>query len=115
MKFLIHPLGLALTFIALAFASECLFAGTKKVTICHIPPGNPSNAHTITVSQHAVAAHMAHGDTMGECGSSDGDNTETASFSGTTYLLCDDRVGEMGRLVSVSLTGRIHSELFECD
>ena len=39
----------------------------KKVTICHIPPGNPANAHTITVSVNAVRAHLAHGDTVGPC------------------------------------------------
>ncbi len=38
-----------------------------KVTICHIPPGNPDNAHTIEVSENAVAAHLAHGDTLGPC------------------------------------------------
>jgi len=42
--------------------------GTTKVTICHIPPGNPSNAHTITVGAPAVPAHLAHGDTLGPCG-----------------------------------------------
>jgi len=38
-----------------------------KITICHIPPGNPDNAHTISVSGNAKNAHSAHGDTMGEC------------------------------------------------
>lgn len=43
--------------------------GVEKVTICHIPPGNPENAHTITVGAPAVEAHvMLHGDTIGECG-----------------------------------------------
>ncbi len=41
--------------------------GTTKVTICHIPPGNPANAHTITVGAPAVDAHLAHGDTLGAC------------------------------------------------
>jgi hypothetical protein len=41
--------------------------GAAKVTICHIPPGNPSNAHTITVGASAVPAHLAHGDTLGPC------------------------------------------------
>ena len=38
-----------------------------KVTICHYPPGNPENAHTITVSENSVDTHLAHGDTLGEC------------------------------------------------
>jgi Domain of unknown function (DUF5666)/FecR protein len=40
---------------------------TGKVVICHYPPGNPGNRHTIEVGQPAVAAHMAHGDTLGPC------------------------------------------------
>jgi hypothetical protein len=39
----------------------------QQVTICHIPPGNPDNAHTITVGASAVPAHLAHGDTLGPC------------------------------------------------
>lgn len=35
--------------------------------ICHIPPGNPDNAHTIYVGPGAIAAHLAHGDTIGPC------------------------------------------------
>jgi hypothetical protein len=41
--------------------------GNGKVTICHIPPGNPDNAHTIRVSEYAVDAHLDHGDYKGEC------------------------------------------------
>jgi len=33
-----------------------------KVAICHIPPGNPGNAHVITVSVNALEAHLQHGD-----------------------------------------------------
>jgi len=40
---------------------------SEKVTICHIPPGNPGNAHTITVGSPAVRAHLAHGDIEGSC------------------------------------------------
>lgn len=47
--------------------------GEVKVTICHIPPGNPANAHTITVGAPAVAAHLAHGDTIGDCDEDEGE------------------------------------------
>jgi hypothetical protein len=46
--------------------------GNGKVTICHIPPGNPANAHTITVGASAVKAHLAHGDDIGPCGGGGG-------------------------------------------
>jgi len=39
----------------------------KKTTVCHIPPGNPANAHTICVGNAAVAAHVRnHGDPVGD-------------------------------------------------
>jgi hypothetical protein len=47
-------------------------AATVKVTICHIPPGNPANRHTIEVGQPAVNAHLAHGDYIGACGAGGG-------------------------------------------
>ena len=42
-------------------------AGTDKVAVCHIPPGNPANAHTIVVGAPAVAAHLRHGDRLEAC------------------------------------------------
>ena len=38
-----------------------------KVLVCHVPSGNPENAHTIEVAESAVPAHLAHGDTEGAC------------------------------------------------
>lgn len=38
-----------------------------RVTICHITPADASNRQTLQVGEEAVAAHMAHGDTMGAC------------------------------------------------
>jgi hypothetical protein len=43
-------------------------AGDAKVAVCHIPPGNPANQHTIHVGPAAVNAHLAHGDKVGACG-----------------------------------------------
>ena len=42
-------------------------AGEGKVEICHIPPGNPENAHTITISENALETHLEHGDRVGPC------------------------------------------------
>lgn len=41
-------------------------------TICHRPPGNPDNSHTLTVDAGSLQAHLGHGDTLGACGSGDG-------------------------------------------
>src|SRR4051794_39269045 len=39
-----------------------------KVLVCHIPPGNPGNAHTICIAAEAVQAHLDnHGDYLGVC------------------------------------------------
>lgn len=46
--------------------------GGGKMTICHIPPGNRSARHTITVGESAWQAHQAHGDRRGACGAGGG-------------------------------------------
>ena len=62
-------LALALTAIAaLGGTAAAEAAPLPKVTICHIPPGNPANAHTITISENAWPAHLNnHGDLLGSC------------------------------------------------
>ena len=57
--------GLAFSQSAFAGASS---GGPGKVIICHIPPGDPSDQETLTVSANAVPAHLAHGDKLGACG-----------------------------------------------
>lgn len=42
-------------------------AKAEKRDVCHIPPGNPENAHTISIGSPAVVAHLAHGDKLGRC------------------------------------------------
>lgn len=42
-------------------------APKEKVDVCHVPPGNPGNAHTISISGNALKAHLGHGDTEGPC------------------------------------------------
>jgi hypothetical protein len=56
-----------------ALRSDADSAGTAngkdhgKTTICHMPPGNPANAHTLSIGDAAVPAHLAHGDKLGRC------------------------------------------------
>ena len=43
-------------------------APAPKVQVCHFPPGNPGNWHTIEISENAVAKHIEnHGDLLGAC------------------------------------------------
>lgn len=53
----------------------------ENITICHHPPGNTVSQHTMVIGGSALDAHLAHGDTIGECGSSGGDG----SGSGDSY------------------------------
>ncbi|MCH7567952.1 MAG: hypothetical protein IIA87_00890 [Nanoarchaeota archaeon] len=39
----------------------------EEVEICHIPPENPEEAHTIIIGAPAVSTHLAHGDSLGHC------------------------------------------------
>ncbi len=43
------------------------FVRPTKLSVCHFPPGNPGNAHTIVIDAAALPAHKAHGDTLGSC------------------------------------------------
>ncbi len=68
----------------------------NKVLICHVPPGNPENAHTISISVNALHTHLTHHDDYdGPCledtgggGSEEGgtctesENTETGGSAG---------------------------------
>ena len=38
-----------------------------KVTICHIPSENRSNAHDMNVGESVVPDHLVHGDRIGHC------------------------------------------------
>jgi len=44
------------------FNSATVVHMSGTTTICHVPPGNPSSAHFITIGKPAVSAHDGHGD-----------------------------------------------------
>jgi hypothetical protein len=50
----------------------------SKVTICHHTHSQHNPFVTITVSEHALPAHLGHGDTVGACSEQQG-STETQS------------------------------------
>ncbi len=41
--------------------------GNNKVLVCHVPQGNPSNAHNICISKNAVENRLLRGDYLGNC------------------------------------------------
>lgn len=43
------------------------YGGERKVTICHQTGSQKNPSVTITVSENALDAHLAHGDTIGPC------------------------------------------------
>jgi hypothetical protein len=67
--------------------ASALQAPPGKTVVCHVPPGNPGNAHTIIVGNAAVPAHLAHGDYLGECsGGGPGEGHEVpAGNAGPTW------------------------------
>ncbi len=73
----------ALLSTGLLLTAAAAFAGT--VSICHVPPGNPGNAHDIRIDDSAVPAHMAHGDSMGTCSAGGGSSTTMSVEQARTY------------------------------
>lgn len=66
-----------------AFAVGAQAKENHKITICHIPPGNPTNAHEITIDRHALPAHLAHGDNIGKCAVNEPTPTNTPAPTST--------------------------------
>lgn len=76
-----------------AFGAVAAQAG-EKVDVCHLPPGNPYNWHTIRISVNALDAHLNHGDLEGSCAAScdalcdDGDACTQDVQSDTEECIC---------------------------
>jgi 5'-nucleotidase len=52
----------------LALSTTGVYAGgNTKVQVCHIPPDNLLNLHTISINEAALSDHLAHGDVVGIC------------------------------------------------
>jgi len=75
-----------------------------KITICHIPPGNPNNKRTLTISTSALQAHINHGDVMGSCdesskGTSDKDTGDKDTGDKDTTNVQDQQGGDKEYIV----------------
>jgi hypothetical protein len=76
---------------------EALNGSSGNITICHVPPGNPANAHTIVVGGPAWNGHRNHvGDSLGPCegggqpdaGVPPGDGGTSQPDAGTSDPIC---------------------------
>lgn len=83
--------------------------GRGRIEICHIPPGNPDNAHTIVINEAALAAHLAHGDFLGPCDCERGDAPDCSDDD-----LCTDEDGIAGECI-YTLIEYDHGELCTVD
>lgn len=77
-RFSVAPVIAAALVAALAWPAAAAATPKEKVTLCHAPPGNPVEQHTIVVSESAARAHFRNHamDAPGACPScDDGDPT----------------------------------------
>lgn len=100
-------LAVALIVVAALFVPAVSAAADRgpkgKVEVCHVPPGDPGNAHTISISPAALDAHRAHGDTSGRCpierpgAGVPGDRSPVADAGSDRCVLLGDAVRLDGR------------------
>lgn len=64
--------------------SGSVSVGEEDLVICHYPPGNPHNAHTISVADNAWPAHQAHGDMIGGCVGNSSAGTSSVSSAASS-------------------------------
>jgi len=86
------------------YVSNTASGSTGKVTICHVPPGNEAARHTMQVASSAVAAHLAHGDYLGEC------DAVSSSSSSTATIVSEGTYGDSTRVIVVELRPASYSK-----
>jgi len=73
-------------------ATVVYMSGTTK--ICHVPPGNPSNAHYITIGTPAVSAHRGHGDPI--------DDPGACEYNGLENILSKKEIKQFQKLTRLA-------------
>jgi hypothetical protein len=66
-RLLLAAVWTALIAVPVLLGTPPALAGDAKVEVCHRPPGNLDNFHTIRISANALSAHLAHGDLPDAC------------------------------------------------
>jgi hypothetical protein len=84
---------------SLFFLASAAVAAQDKFAVCHVPAGDAALAKTLHVAQASLAAHLAHGDRVGACCTTDldcsidaacGFPTGTCGGVGTCHQLFPD-------------------------
>ncbi len=89
-----HPMKKLSLLVAVLAVCTATAAQAAKIEVCHRPPGNPDNWHTITIDDNALPAHQAHGDLVGSCLTNcgtlcdDGNKCTIDVVPSTTECLC---------------------------
>ncbi|MCB0664805.1 MAG: hypothetical protein KDC80_03240 [Saprospiraceae bacterium] len=78
----------------------------KKITICHLPPGNTDNAQELCVSTSSLKAHFGHGDYLGPCdgpcgGSEESEIVFRGSNTGINLVKLQGIVGHSGEVLQM--------------
>lgn len=83
--------GSAITDYTIQYRATSVSVGSGQIAVCHAPPGNPNNTQTLVIPDSTITTHTSHGDTIGECVSSNpwnvfphGDDTVTETVTGLT-------------------------------
>ena len=106
-------------FFVLMFSSVA-FGGATKVDVCHVPPGDPDNFHTITISEKAVPSHLKHGDDLGVCGDTEPpdpvatcpcfDQNDLDALTGAPSCTIEEDISYMEFVDGFVCTGECHFE-----
>ena len=80
---------------------DCSTPDTSSQVICHVPPGNHHNMHTIRVGEPAVEPHLNHGDMLGPC-PGDESEVEVDETVAETTPACTCADGTSGHLYHLS-------------
>lgn len=93
-----------------------------KVLVCHIPPGNPANAHTICISASGVPAHLAHGCSLGSCDSEGAQDEELQLLvspnpapAGEATIVLRSSIAQHVVLTAIDAAGRSFGVYFDAD
>ena len=79
---------------------------STSVDVCHAPPGNPDNVHTISVGEGAFEEHVAHDDSDAACAESGSPEPPDGLGPSTSVDVCHAPPGNPDNAHTISEIGR---------